>query len=89
MKNPNNLKSKLAYYVQTGKLIRLRRGVFAKDLKYDKNELVVRIYTPAYISFETVLARNGVTFQYYRSLSAASYLSREISVEAISLCIGS
>lgn len=79
-KNPNNLKSKLAYYVQTGKLIRLRRGVFAKDLKYDKNELVVRIYTPAYISFETVLARNGVTFQYYRSLSAASYLSREISV---------
>lgn len=79
-KNANNLKSKLSYYVRTGKLIRLRRGVFAKNKDYNKNELVVRIYTPAYISFETILAREGVTFQYYESLFVASYLTRDISV---------
>jgi hypothetical protein len=79
-KNVDNLKSKLSYYVKTGKLIRLRRGIFVKDESYDKNELVVRIYTPAYVSFETVLAREGVIFQYYSSFFVASYLSREISV---------
>jgi hypothetical protein len=79
-KNKNNLKSKLAYYVKTGKLLRLRRGLFAKDKKYDENELFVRIYTPAYVSFETVLSKNGVTFQLYEASFVASYLSREISV---------
>ncbi|MFZ1720831.1 MAG: hypothetical protein WAU28_05840 [Candidatus Moraniibacteriota bacterium] len=79
-KSANNLKSKLSYYVKTGKLIRLRRGIFARSKDYNKNELVVRIYTPAYISFETVLAREGVTFQYYKSFFVASYLSREITV---------
>ena len=79
-KSMNTLKSKLAYYVRTGRLIRLRRGMFAKDKTYDRNELAVRIYTPAYLSFETVLARTGVIFQYYESLFVASYLSREVIV---------
>lgn len=79
-KNLDNLKSKLSYYVKTGKLIRLRRGVFVKNEKYDRNELAVRIYTPAYVSFETVLGREGVAFQYYGTIFVASYLSREISV---------
>ncbi|MGB3072673.1 MAG: hypothetical protein IPJ68_02765 [Candidatus Moraniibacteriota bacterium] len=79
-KSMDSLKSKLAYYVRTGKLIRLRRGVFAKDATYDRCELAVRISTPAYVSFETVLARAGVTFQYYDSIFIASYLSREIVV---------
>lgn len=79
-KSLNNLKAKLSYYVKTGKLIRLRRGLFAKNGEYDRNELVVRIYTPAYIGFETVLGREGVTFQFYSSFFVASYLSREISV---------
>jgi hypothetical protein len=79
-KSMNTLKSKLAYYVKTGRLIRLRRGMFAKNKTYDRNELAVRIYTPAYLSFETVLARTGVIFQYYESLFVASYLSREVIV---------
>lgn len=78
-KNLDNLKAKLSYYVKQGKLIRLRRGVFAKNERYDRNELAVRIYTPAYIGFETVTSREGMTFQYYDSLFAAGYLSREIS----------
>lgn len=79
-KNINKLKSKLAYYVKTGKLIRLRRGIFARNDKYDRNELAVRIFTPAYVSFETGLIRGGVIFQYYETIFIASYLSREIKV---------
>lgn len=81
-KNANNLKSKLSYYVKTGKLIRLRRGIFAKNEQYDRNELAVRVCTPAYVSFETVLAKEGVIFQYYQSFFVASYLTRDIVVGA-------
>jgi hypothetical protein len=79
-KDLDTLKSKLAYYVKRKKIIRLRRGIFAKNADYDRNELAVRIYSPAYISLETVLGREGVTFQYYDSIFVASYLSREIIV---------
>jgi len=77
-KNSDKLKSKLAYYVKTGKLIRLRRGIFSKDENYDKNELAVRIFTPAYVGFETVLQKEGVIFQYSASIFVASYLSRRL-----------
>jgi hypothetical protein len=69
------------YYVNTGQLYRIRRGIYAKDKNYDKTELACRIYTPAYVSFETVLARAGINFQYYGQIFIASYLAREIVVD--------
>ncbi|MBN1472864.1 MAG: hypothetical protein JW925_13905 [Syntrophaceae bacterium] len=69
------------YYVSTGQLYRVRRGIYAKDKNYDKTELACRIYTPAYVSFETVLARAGINFQYYGQIFIASYLAREILVD--------
>lgn len=71
---------RLKYYVNRGDLIRLRRGIYAKDEKYDRLELATRIFTPAYISFETVLKREGLIFQYYESVFVASYLTRDIQV---------
>lgn len=72
---------RLNYYVKAGKLIRLHRGLYAKDQNYDQFELATKIYTPSYISFETVLARAGVVFQFYKSIFVASYLSREIEID--------
>jgi hypothetical protein len=69
--NQNNLKAKIAYYVKRGVLIRLTRGVFTKDKKYDPKELATSIYTPSYVSFETVLREAGVIFQHYETLFAA------------------
>ncbi len=70
--------NRLKKYVAVGKLIRVRHGLYAKDEKYDRYELATRIYTPSYISFETVLTREGVNFQYYGNIFVASYLNREI-----------
>ena len=67
-KSANNLKTKLSYYVKNGDLVRLRRGIFAKNKDFDQKESAVRIFTPAYISLETVLAEEGVIFQYYSSV---------------------
>jgi len=72
---------KVYRYTKSGKLFSLRRGIYAKDRNYDKFELAVRIYPPAYISFETVLAKAGVIFQYYSQIFVASYLSRKLTID--------
>lgn len=72
------VKSRIFYYVKKGKLYHLRRGIYAKDKNYDRFELATKIFKPSYISLETALQREGIIFQYHKSISAVSYLSREI-----------
>jgi len=73
--------NRLKKYVKVKKLVRPHRGLYAKDKNYSIFELATRIYTPSYVSFETVLTREGVNFQYYGNIFVASYINREISVE--------
>jgi len=80
------LRSKINYYVKTGKLYRVRKGIYAKDKNYDRVELATKIYTPSYISFETVLVHVGVIFQFYSQIFVASYLTREIMVDNQKIC---
>ena len=72
---------RLNHYVRNGSLYRIRRGLYAKDKNYNKAELASRIFTPSYVSFETVLAKEGVIFQFYSQIFIASYLTREITVD--------
>ena len=72
---------RLHYYVKKGDLYRVRKGLYAKSANYNKLELATRIFTPAYVSFETVLAQEGLIFQYYEKIFAAAYLTREINVD--------
>lgn len=72
---------RLSQYVKNGKLIRIHRGIYAKDKNYNRFDLATRIYTPSYISFETVLTRTGLNFQYYSNIFVASYVTREIETD--------
>lgn len=76
--NPALLRRRINYYIKKGELYPIRRGLYAKDKNYNKFELGTRIFTPAYVSFETVLGQSGVTFQYYSQIFVASYLTRDI-----------
>ncbi len=69
--NTINLLSKIKYYAKQGSLIRLIRGVFAKSNDYNVKELATSIYTPSYISFETVLREAGIIFQHHDSIFVA------------------
>src|SRR3989344_2778562 len=69
--NTANLLSKIKYYAKQGSLIRLTRGVFAKSKEYDVKELATSMYTPSYISFETVLREAGIIFQHHDSIFVA------------------
>ncbi len=75
-----NLKSRLHYLAKTGKLRHIRRGAYVKD-PYDPLELANKLYTPSYISFETVLGKAGMVFQQYDTIFVASYLSRKVRLE--------
>lgn len=44
-------------------------------------ELATRIFTPSYVSFETVLSKEGIIFQFYSHILIASYLNREIIID--------
>lgn len=80
MDNMNNLKSKVAYYANKGDLVRLRRGIYAKNEEYNPKELATSIYTPSYISFETVLREEGVIFQYRNTIFVASKWPKNIKI---------
>ncbi|HEX7555402.1 MAG TPA: hypothetical protein VF338_02170 [Leptolinea sp.] len=72
---------RLHYYTQKGDLYRIRNGLYAKSKNYSKLELATRILTPAYVSFETILAKEGLIFQYYEPIFVASYATRELTVD--------
>ncbi len=75
------VKNRIYRYLKSGKLYSIRKGFYAKDENYDKFELAIKVYTPSYISFETILARAGVVFQYYGQIFIASYLTREVTID--------
>ena len=69
--NTQAIRTRLSYYVRRGKLYRVRAGIYVKDKRYNKLELATRIFTPAYVSFETILAQDGLIFQFYTHISVA------------------
>lgn len=79
--NPTNLKAKIAYYVKRGVLLRLVRGVYARDKNYNPRELATSIYTPSYISFETALRDAGIIFQHYDTIFMAGPWPKTMKVD--------
>ena len=75
------VKSQVNYYVKKGDLYNIRRGLYAKDAHYDPREVATKIFTPAYISFETVLLQAGINFQLTTEIYVASYQTRTIECD--------
>ena len=77
----NFVKKKIHRYVKAGKMNAVRKGIYSKDKNYDKYELATRIYTPSYISLETVLGAAGITFQLYGQIFIISHQTKEIECD--------
>lgn len=80
--NPDALKSSVKYYVDAGKLQRLRRGIFALSKDFNTFELANKLITPSYISLETALQKHGVTFQFSSVVTSLASYSRRIDIGA-------
>jgi predicted transcriptional regulator of viral defense system len=83
--NKFNLNAKISYYVKQGILIRLTRGIFAKNKDYNPKELATSIYIPSYISFETVLREAGIIFQHYETIFVASKWPKTTKIDKYSI----
>lgn len=79
--NKNNLKAKIAYYIKQGVLLKITRGVFSKDKNYSQRELATSLYSPSYISFETVLRDEGVIFQHYETIFVAGKWTKQLKID--------
>ena len=66
------------YYVRTGRLHSIRRGVYALKEDYPVHEAAVKLFPPAYISFTTALGLHGAYFQYERDIHAMAQASKTI-----------
>lgn len=77
----NFVKKKIHRYVKAGKINSIRKGIYSKDKNYDRYELATKIYTPSYVSLETVLGAAGITFQLYGQIFVISYISKEIECD--------
>ena len=75
-----SLKDRLSYFTKTGRIRRLRSGVYAKP-DYNPLELANKVYKPSYISLETVLFRGGIVFQTYQTIFVVSYLTRTLTID--------
>jgi len=82
--NDRLLYQKLNRLVKKGKLLNIRKGIYAKE-DYKSEELACLLYTPTYISLGYVLQRSGITFQYDSAITNVSYLNREIFVNGQSI----
>lgn len=77
----NFVKKKIHRYIKAGKINSVRKGIYSKDKDYDRYELATKIYTPSYVSLETVLGAAGITFQLYGQIFVASYTTKEIKCD--------
>ncbi len=80
LEDSKKITKSMHYYATEGKVLNLRRGIYAK-LRYEEQEMACVMYRPSYISMEYVLQRAGVVFQWDDSITCVSYLSRTVEVE--------
>ncbi|PIS22075.1 hypothetical protein COT50_03975 [candidate division WWE3 bacterium CG08_land_8_20_14_0_20_41_10] len=74
------LLNKVNYWSRKGKLISLKRGLYALNSSYSKYEVAQKLLTPSYISLHTVLGMEGLVFQYDSAIYSVSNLSRKFKV---------
>lgn len=79
--NYRSLIRRINYLNKTGKIIQLKRGLYSiRGRPINEFELANKIRTPSYISFETVLLREGIIFQWDNRITLAGNESIEYEI---------
>ena len=70
----------IKYYLRTGRLRSIQRGVYSTVDDYSPLEAAIKIFPPAYISFITALAFHGAYFQYTDEIHVMGQTSKRIEL---------
>jgi hypothetical protein len=79
--NSASLKSQVQYYCRSGRMIRLRRGIYALNKDYHSYELAQKLVYPSYISLESALRHHGIIHQYSNVLTCIAQYSRTFLID--------
>ena len=80
MPDRSKLWESIKYYVHTGRLYSIQRGVYAISKEYSLFEAGVKLFSPAYVSFTTALAHHGMLFQYSSEIQLMAQASKQIEL---------
>ncbi len=82
----NTFQKRLSYHLKKGKLIKIRKWIYlVGDTLYSLERedffvLANMLYSPSYLSFETVLSSSWAIFQYYDTIFVAGLYKKSLSV---------
>jgi len=79
-KEADRLKSQVKYYIDRGKLTRIKRGIYSLSDDYTPFELAGKLIVPSYISLETALLKHALIFQYTSAITSMALYTRTLSV---------
>jgi hypothetical protein len=73
-------RTRINYYVKAGELLQVRRGIYAKNNKYNRLELGTKYLLPPTLALKQYLEKLALHFKIYTQIKLASYLSRDLSI---------
>ena len=68
----HNAKTNAIRMVQKGLVLRIAKGYYALNSRYNEYELANRVVSPSYVSFQSALAFAGVSFQARNQVDCAA-----------------
>ena len=80
MADRSKLWESIKYYLRTGRLRLIQRGIYSIADDYSPFEAAVKIFPPAYISHITALAFHGAYFQYTDEIHVMAQTSKRIDL---------
>ena len=87
----NTFQKRLSYNLKNKKLITIRKGIYTFPRiieSFSENDffsIANKVYSPSYISFETVLQKEWIIFQYDSSIKVACKYNKSLHIETIKL----
>jgi len=77
---------RIQYLNKTNKIVKLKQGLYTfTGRPVNSLEMANKLRTPSYISFETVLQKEGVIFQWDKRITLASNQSTKLTVADTSI----
>lgn len=80
MPKKRKLTETVKYYIRTGKLRSLRKGLYAVTDNYSPFELAQKIMPVSYLSLQSALRFHGMIFQHYESVTSISLQSKQVVI---------
>lgn len=68
------------YYLRTGRLFNIKKGVYALNKDYSDLELAQKLIPLSYLTYHTALSFYGINYQFYNQIHSTALISRTLKI---------